>query len=304
MLLITGATGHSGEWFIKMLISEKYDKRIRCTVRDTSNTSYLDNSGLDIELVIGDLKDPVFANRALDKITTVVNFTGQKCVKNLVNSDNVKYVDWVISVHTTAIFSKYKSLAKEYKEIENCLIESGKRYTIVRPTMIYGSNKDRNMSKLINYLNKFRFFPVFGKGTNLLQPIYAKDVAGAVHAILNNRESVTNKSYNIAGKNPITYNELLKTVARGLQRNVTLIHVPYNISYLAVKFLNVIINNFPISTEQIMRMNEDKAYDCTEAINDFGFSPISFDEGITLQILEYEKNEKGINHHGSFWSSK
>ena len=27
MLLITGATGHSGEWFIKMLISEKYDKR-------------------------------------------------------------------------------------------------------------------------------------------------------------------------------------------------------------------------------------------------------------------------------------
>ena len=64
MLLITGATGHSGEWFIKMLISDKYDKRIRCTVRETSNTSYLDNSGLDIELVIGDLKDPVFANRA------------------------------------------------------------------------------------------------------------------------------------------------------------------------------------------------------------------------------------------------
>ncbi len=290
MLLITGATGHSGEWFIKMLISEKYDKRIRCTVRETSNTSYLDNSGLDIELVIGDLKDPVFANRALDKITTVVNFTGQKCVKNIVNSDNVKYVDWIISVHTTAIFSKYKALVKEYKEIENCLIESGKRYTIVRPTMIYGSKKDRNMSKLINYLNKFRFFPVFGKGTNLLQPIYAKDVAGAVYAILQNRESVANKSYNIAGKYPITYNELLKTVASGLHRNVTLIHVPYNISFLVVKFLNVIINNVPISTEQIMRMNEDKAYDYTEAINDFGFSPISFDEGITLEILEYEKN--------------
>ena len=58
------------------LMAEKYDKRVRCTVRETSNTSFLDNSGLDIELVIGDLKDPVFANRALDKITTVVNFTG------------------------------------------------------------------------------------------------------------------------------------------------------------------------------------------------------------------------------------
>ena len=292
MLLITGATGHSGEWFIRMLMAEKYDKRVRCTVRETSNTSYLDNSGLDIELVIGDLKDPVFANKALDKITTVVNFTGQKCVKNLVNSDNVKYLDWVISIHSTAIYSKYMALAKEYKEIENYLVESGKRYTIVRPTMIYGSKKDRNISKLINYLHKFRFFPVFGKGANLLQPIYAKDVAGAVYAIHQNRESVANKSYNIAGKYPMTYNELLKTVARGLQRNVTLIHVPYNISYLVVKFLNVIINNVPISTEQIMRMNEDKAYDYTEAINDFGFSPISFDEGITLEILEHEKNNR------------
>ena len=124
MLLITGATGHSGEWFIRMLMAEKYNKRIRCAVRETSNTSFLNNSGLDIEYVIGDLKDSVFANRALDKITTVVNFTGLKCVKNLVNSDNVKYVDWVISVHTTAIFSKYKALAIEYKEIENCLVLS------------------------------------------------------------------------------------------------------------------------------------------------------------------------------------
>jgi nucleoside-diphosphate-sugar epimerase len=292
MLLITGATGHSGEWFIRMLMSEKYDKRIRCTVRETSNTSFLNNSGLDIEFVIGDLKDATFANRALDKVTTVVNFTGLKCVKNLVNSYNVKYIDWVISVHTTAIFSKYKALARGYKEVENCLIASGKNYTIVRPTMIYGSSKDRNVSKLINYFHKFRFFPVFGKGDNLLQPIHAKDVAGAVHAILQNRESVANKSYNIAGKYPITYNELLKTVARGIQRNVTLIYVPYNISYLVVKFLNAIINNVPISTEQIMRMNEDKAYDYTEAINDFGFSPVSFDEGIALEILEYEKNNR------------
>ena len=160
------------------------------------------------------------------------------------------------------------------------------------------------MSKLIKYIDKFRFFPVFGNGANLLQPIYAKDVADAVYAILQNKEYVVNKSYNIAGKYPITYNELLKTVARVMQRNVTLIHLPYNISYLVIKFLNAIINNIPISTEQIMRMNEDKAYDYTESINDFGFSPVSFDEGITLEILEYEKNKKNINHDGDVWSRK
>ena len=109
----------------------------------------MSNSGLDIELLIGDLKDSVFANRVLDNITTVVNFTRLKYVKNFVNFDNVKYLNWIISVHTTAIFSKYKALAKEYKEVENCLVASGKNYTIVRPTMIYGSSKDRSVSKLI-----------------------------------------------------------------------------------------------------------------------------------------------------------
>jgi nucleoside-diphosphate-sugar epimerase len=289
MLLITGATGHSGEWFIKMLIAEKYDKKIRCSVRETSNFSLLKSSGLNIEIMVGNLKDPSFVNELLDEVSIVINFTGLKCVNNLVNSENFKFIQWIISIHTTAIFSKYKLLSKEYQEIESRLINSGIDYSIARPTMIYGSQKDRNISKLITYFQKYSFFPIFGKGENLIQPIYAKDVATAIYSIFKNKAFVVNKSYNIAGKYPITYNELLRMVAKALNRNITFIHIPYNISYILIRLLNSLISKFPISTEQIMRMNEDKVYDYTEAFKDFGFSPISFRHGIDLEILEYKQ---------------
>jgi hypothetical protein len=42
----------------------------------------------------------------------------------------------------------------------------------------------------------------------------------------------------------------------------------------------------PIKAEQVMRLNEDKAFDYGQAANDFGYEPLSFEEGITLEIKE------------------
>ena len=52
MLLVTGITGHTGRYFLQELIYHKYEGPIRCIVRETSDTSLLDNSRLNIEKVI------------------------------------------------------------------------------------------------------------------------------------------------------------------------------------------------------------------------------------------------------------
>jgi nucleoside-diphosphate-sugar epimerase len=41
---------------------------------------------------------------------------------------------------------------------------------------------------------------------------------------------------------------------------------------------------FPIKAEQILRLNEDKVFDFSKAHNEFGYSPISFEEGIGQEI--------------------
>ena len=44
--------------------------------------------------------------------------------------------------------------------------------------------------------------------------------------------------------------------------------------------------NLPIKAEQILRLKENKAFDCTEAAKDFGYAPRSFVDGITSELRE------------------
>ena len=52
MLLVTGITGHTGRYFLQELINNKYKGPIGCIVRETSDTSLLDGSGLNIEKIL------------------------------------------------------------------------------------------------------------------------------------------------------------------------------------------------------------------------------------------------------------
>lgn len=129
------------------LINHKYKNAIRCVVRSTSDTSLLNNSGLKIEKVIGDLTDQKFMDNCMKDIDTVIHigtiFYSIQVMKAAVKN-NVKRV---ILVHTTGIYSKYKSALEEYKNIElevRKIIKDNAPaigLTILRPTMIYGNVK-------------------------------------------------------------------------------------------------------------------------------------------------------------------
>ena len=58
----------------------------------------------------------------------------------------------------------------------------------------------------------FPIVPIFGDGKYLQQPIYVDDVASAVLGCLK-ADLTIGKNYNIAGKHPLTYNEVIDTLA-------------------------------------------------------------------------------------------
>src|SRR3712207_7109590 len=55
-------------------------------------------------------------------------------------------------------------------------------WTILRPSMIYGSERDRNVHRLLRFLDRSPVFPIFGPGTNLWQPVYHEDCARGVRS--------------------------------------------------------------------------------------------------------------------------
>ncbi|GBF12473.1 NAD(P)-dependent oxidoreductase [Tepidibacillus sp. HK-1] len=294
MLYVTGITGHTGKWFLDRLIKENYQGKIRCLVRENSNTELLDHSGLNIEKVYGSLEDKALLVSSMAGVETVVHISSILFSNNVMDAAIKNNVKWAIFVHTTGRYSKYKSASEEYIKIEDGILKKRGQIgiTVLRPTMIYGSSEDRNMYKLVDYLYRHKFFPMFGKGENLMQPVHAKDLGYAYYDVLVNKDKTFNKEYNLSGKSPIKYIDLVKAVSDTLGRKNIIVKIPLWISILAAKVYNAIDKKAIISVEQVLRMQEDKDFNYDEAAKDFGYTPLSFQEGIKREVEEYLRSKQ------------
>src|SRR5690554_5864833 len=72
-ILITGITGHSGKYFLEELVTNKFNGFIRCIIRNTSDITSIEKSGLNIEKVVGDLNDHNLIDQSMSKVKTVVH---------------------------------------------------------------------------------------------------------------------------------------------------------------------------------------------------------------------------------------
>ena len=301
MLFVTGITGHSGSWLLKRLEKEKYEGRIRCVMRNSREEApekykLFEECSLSVEFAVGDLNDETFVVQSMEGINTVIHISGIFLSKKILTAAIANQVSRLILVHTTGRFSKYKSASQGYIEIEDEILsktvfnDQGERIincTIVRPTMIYGSSRDHNMYRLVEYLARHHFFPLFGNGSNLIQPVHARDLGNAYYDILINPEKTNNKEYDLSGRYPMPYRDIIRIISSGLNRKTRVIKIPISLSILAARIYNTLFKNAIITVEQVMRMQEDKSFSHEVASKDFGYDPLSFEEGIHEEIREY-----------------
>lgn len=280
MLLITGITGLTGRFLLDCLRNTGYNGTIRCLIRNYSNTSWIKDK--NIEFFLGDVSDINSLKAAVKGVTGVIHLVNIRYTPQVIEACNAVGVDRVIFVSTTGIFSKYRKYSEDYKRLENEIFMSNLQYTIIRPTMIYGNQRDKNIHKLIMIINKYAVIPVVGSGDGLMQPIYARDLASVItEAYL--REISVRKIYNVAGKSPIKLIDILKLIATALEKKRLFIKIPFGLA-LCAGYLGEKIPNGLINVEKILRLKEDKVFDYSDAVNDLGFSPISFEEGINHEI--------------------
>ena len=294
MLLVTGITGHSGRYFLEELIKNKYKGHIRCIVRETSDTSILDDIGLNIEKVVGDLDDQKFVNKAMIGIDTVMHIASIFCSVNLIKAAVKNNVNRAILVHTTGIYSKYKSASEDYKNIElnieNIIKESNSKISIIylRPTMIYGYANDRNMIVFIKMVDRLRLFPIISHGKSLLQPVNGRDLGKAYYQILMKPE-IVNGDYVLSGEKPISMAEMFKLISHNLNKKISFISVPLSIGVFIARCLKLFTLGKVDYVEKVQRMGENRSFSHEAAEKNFGYKPMPFDEGLRIEVEEYLK---------------
>ncbi len=238
-----------------------------------------------VETRTGDLADPRALERALQGVHTVVYCAsmGFGHVPPLVRQLETAGVRRAVFVSTTAIFTTLPARSRALRlEAEAAVQASALAWTILRPTMIYGSARDRNVSRLLCFLRWSPVYPLVGDGRALHQPIYVDDLADAVVAALASAATV-GRAYNLAGAEPLPYADLVCTAARAVGRQVRLARVPLRVALAAAWASTRLPIPRPITPEQVLRLAEDKAFDYSAAVGDFGFRTRSFADGVRLE---------------------
>lgn len=281
-LAMTGATGFTGSRTLPLLVQQGY--KVRCLVRHPEAAAVLRATGG--EVVEGDLADDHALAETFRDCAALVNVAslGFGHADLLVRAAERAGIERAVFVSTTAIFTQLNARSKTVRiAAEGTIRASALRWTILRPTMIYGSGRDRNICRLIKFLRCSPVLPVFGPGTASMQPIFVDDLAaGIVNALGSARAE--GHCYNLAGAAPLSYNELVQTVARLMQRRVRLWHLPAGTVSRILTSLEHCRISLPIKAEQIARLQEDKAFSWKEAAKDFGFSPRTFEAGVRLEL--------------------
>jgi len=292
---VTGITGHTGRYFLQELIDHKYEGPIRCIVRESSDTSMLDNSGLNIEKVYGDLNNNEFVRKAVngvDNIMHIYNIHHSPMIVQAAIENNVKRA---ILVHTTGIYSNFKYASQGYKDVEEKVSEliakpnCPTRVTIVRPTMIYGDLCDSNMSKFIKMIDRLRIMPVINGGKSLIQPVNARDLGKAFYTVLMSPEKTAGKAYDLSGERPLQMIEVFKMISDNLNKKTTFVSVPLGFGVVLAQIVKVLTLGKIDYVERVQRMGEDRSYPHAEAKKDFNYNPMSFEDGIKIEVNQYLK---------------
>lgn len=288
MLAVTGITGHTGRCFINELVKNRYAGQLRCLVHTAGKTRCITESGLNAEVVEGTLDDEADIRTLLSGADTVLHIANIHYSPEIVRIGKECGVKRFILVHTTGIFSKYKSASESYIEVENIIIPLMEELniTILRPTMIFGDICDYNISKFIKLLDRLPIVPVISGGRSLIQPVNARDLARAFYQVLNT-EQCKGKAYNLSGERAVSIRQLYNLICRGLGKRCLIVSFPMWVCVFAAKVLRAVTFGKLDLVEKVQRMGENRSYSHAPATADFGYSPEPFEVGLKREIAEY-----------------
>ena len=130
--------------------------------------------------------------------------------------------------------------------LEQTVIESGLAYTILRPTVIFGL-EDILINNIAWFVRHFSVFAIPGDGRYRIRPIFIEDIARLIADAV---EREGNSALDAVGSETYTFEELLKLIAKQLERRIRSVHVPMPAAYMATRIAGWFVGDVVLTWEE------------------------------------------------------
>lgn len=192
----------------------------------------------------------------------------------------------IVVLSSTSRFTKNNSSDFAEQEIASRIADAeakvqvwaesrGVEWIVLRPTLIYGLGRDKNITEIARFIYRFGFFPLLGRADGLRQPVHAADVASVCLEAMQ-KAIATNHAYNICGGEVLSYRDMVIRIFFALGRRPHFLTVPLWLFKIALIVLRYLPRYRKWSIGMVQRMNIDLVFDNSEATRDLGFKPREF----------------------------
>jgi uncharacterized protein YbjT (DUF2867 family) len=291
VILVTGGTGFVGPKVVHKLRAEGRD--VRALVRDPGSKTAKVLASWSCDLARGDMTDAESLNRAVAGCEAVVHLvaipTGSptaferlmiRGTRDLLAAAKRAGVTRFVLMSALGTGERSRDLTPYFHakwDQEQAVAESGIDHVVFRPSFVFG--RDGGMLPLL--VRQVRWSPVVPVvGTRRLQPIWVDDVAAFFAQALSTPEA-TNRTFELAGPDAVTWDELYERIQRVLGKRRLTFRMPISVARAGAAVVEKLPTGLPLSRDGLTMLEfEDNVAEVGPAVETFGIHPL----GLTEQI--------------------
>ncbi len=264
MILVSGGTGFVGSAIVKELL--RRGEQVAVLGRDGDKIRK--RLGTSVEARAGNVRDPATLAAPMlgvDIVINAVQFPGSP-IENRRKGWTFEEIDLKGTRHQVDaakaagvrrfVYVSGVGAAKDadqhwfrYKwEAEKYLQASGREWSIIRPTGVFGP-EDPSLNRFLGFAKRLPFVPMFGDGKQSMQPVFIDDVGRAVaDAAL--KPEAANTLFEIGGPEVMSMNDVVKTALEVQGKKKPLLHQPVFVGK-TIGTLASILPSPPLSADAI-----------------------------------------------------
>lgn len=303
LVTLFGGGGFVGRYVAQALLAA--GARVRVAQRDPRGATFLKPLGGlgQTQFVAVDVTKPDTVARAAAGSDAVVNLVGSFANMQAVNVDGAASIARAAAdagtaalVHVSAIGADPEApsnYGRTKGEGEAAVRAAFPAATILRPSLVFGREDDFT-NRFAGMIARTPVLPVL-RGATRFQPVYVKDLAGAIVAALAHPTVHGGKTYEIGGPDVLSMRQINAFLAGQIGRNPAIVDVPDAIGSLIATL--GFLPGAPITADQWKMLRHDTVVATdAEGLAAFGIAPTPMAAAVGDWLVRFRRHGRFAKH--------